>query len=111
MHIYFKQGYGNVEAKSGVHLGTYKVYVNFFNIADVTQLDDVFFKNLKPKAIKKGNVLYAPPDFLRMSMYLELSRPKGDTTRWEKVLPRLQLLNKYYPMKSKQCKQIKENLN
>ena len=109
--IYFKQGYGNVEAKSGVHLGTYKVYVNFFNIADVTQLDDIFFKNLKPKAIKKGNVLYAPPDFLRMSMYLELSRPKGDTTRWEKVLPRLQLLNKYYPMKSKQCKQIKENLN
>ena len=109
--IYFKQGYGNVEAKSGFHLGTYKVYVNFFNIADVTQLDDVFYTNLKKKAIKKGKLLYAPPDFLRMSMYLELSRPKGETSRWEKVLPRLQLLNRHYPMKTKRCKKSKEKLN
>ena len=36
-------------------------------------------------------------------MYLELSRPKGDTTRWEKILPRLKLLNKYYPLKSSKC--------
>ena len=47
--IYFKQGYGNVEAKSGVHVGTYKVYVNFFNIADITQLDKIYYDNLKNK--------------------------------------------------------------
>ena len=34
-----------------------------------------------------------------MNMYLELSRPLGDLTRWEKVFKRLTLLNKYYPMK------------
>jgi hypothetical protein len=32
-------------------------------------------------------------------MYLELSRPAGDVSRWEKVLKRLTLLNTYYPMK------------
>jgi hypothetical protein len=31
-------------------------------------------------------------------MYLELSRPAGDTARWEKVLKRLTLINKYHPI-------------
>jgi hypothetical protein len=33
-------------------------------------------------------------------MYLELSRPEGDISRWEKILKRLTLLNKNYPLKS-----------
>jgi hypothetical protein len=37
-------------------------------------------------------------------MYLELSRPNGEIDRWEKVLKRLILLNKYYPLKIKKCK-------
>ena len=36
-------------------------------------------------------------------MYLELSRPKGDPSRWEKVLKRISLLNKNYPLKGKHC--------
>ena len=39
-----------------------------------------------------------------MSMYLELSRPDGNITRWEKVLKRLSLLNKNYPLKDSVCK-------
>jgi hypothetical protein len=31
-------------------------------------------------------------------MYLELSRPKGDVSRWKKVYDRLQLLNKHHPL-------------
>ncbi len=38
-----------------------------------------------------------------MNMYLELSRPAGDISRWEKVLKRLILLNKNYPLKGKHC--------
>ena len=49
---------------------------------------------LKNDAIIKNKIYYAPPNFLRMSMYLELSRPDGDVSRWEKVLKRLILLNK-----------------
>jgi hypothetical protein len=101
--IYYKNGFKNVEAKSGIHEGTYKVYVNFFNIADITQLDLAFFTNIQKKSLIKKKILYAPPNFLRMSLYLELSRPKGDTSRWEKLLPRLNLLNRYYPVKAKSC--------
>jgi hypothetical protein len=36
-------------------------------------------------------------------MYLELSRPAGDVSRWEKVLKRLILLNKNYPLVGNNC--------
>ena len=101
--IYFKQGFSDVEAKAGVHYGTYKVFVNFFQIADITQLDSKLFSSLKRNAVIKDGIHYSPPNFLRMAMYLELSRPGGDITRWEKVLKRLNLLNKNYPLKAEKC--------
>jgi hypothetical protein len=48
-------------------------------------------------------ILYAPPNLLRMGMYLELSRPEGDVSRWEKVSKRLALLNKHHPLKAEGC--------
>jgi hypothetical protein len=96
--LYYKEGYENVEAKSGLHEGTYKVYVNFLQIADITQMESTLFKTLKQTRITIGEIHYAPPNFLRMSIYLELSRPDGDVSRWEKVYNRLQLLNKYRPL-------------
>nr|UZT28828.1 putative polyA polymerase catalytic subunit [Nucleocytoviricota sp.]UZT29156.1 putative polyA polymerase catalytic subunit [Nucleocytoviricota sp.] len=105
--IYFKEKYEEVEAKAGVHPGTFKVFVNFKAIADVTQLDNNIFKILKSDAIIKDKIYYAPPDFLRMSMYLELSRPDGDVSRWEKVLKRLLLLNKNFPLKGTECNSYK----
>jgi hypothetical protein len=101
--IYFRQGFSSVEAKAGVHYGTYKVFVNFFQIADITQIDSKLFSSLKKNAVSKEGILYCPPNFLRMAMYLELSRPSGDITRWEKVLKRLNLLNKNYPLKATNC--------
>lgn len=101
--IYYKQGFSDVEAKAGVHYGTYKVFVNFFQIADITQLDSKLFSSLKKNAVIKEGIHYSPPNFLRMAMYLELSRPGGDITRWEKVLKRLNLLNKNYPLKAEKC--------
>lgn len=103
--LYFKQGF-EVEAKSGQHVGTYKVFVNFMPIADITFMDKKIFNDLLPKCIVKKDILYAPPNFLRMSMYVELSRPEGDVSRWEKVLKRLLLLNKYYPIAYKPCRHI-----
>ena len=57
------------------------------------------------------NILYAPPNLLRMSMYLELSRPAGDTSRWEKVFKRLKLLNKEYPLEKRQQPVLFKNNN
>ena len=101
---YYNAGYQEVEAKAGVHSGTYKVYVNFVPIADITYLTKEIYDNLIKKSLKVNGISYCPPDFLRMSMYLELSRPMGDVGRWEKVLKRLILLNKNYPLKGDNCK-------
>ena len=105
-NIYFKAGYDDVEAKSGVHHGTYKVYVNFIPVADITYTPKEIFNSLKKGALRVAGILYAPPNFLRMAMYLELSRPMGDTSRWEKVMKRLALLNKAYPFKYSKCDHI-----
>ena len=99
--IYYKEGYDQVEAKSGVHEGTYKVYVNFIPMADVTTMHKDLFDSLYKESISVAKIKYVPANFLRMGLYLELSRPAGDISRWEKVLKRLNLLNKYHPMKIK----------
>jgi hypothetical protein len=104
--IYASKGYSDVEAKSGVHHGTYKVFVNFIPVADITYIPKELFKALQRNAIKVDGILYAPPDYLRMAMFLELSRPKGDVSRWEKVLKRLTLLNKNYKMRNPRCDDI-----
>jgi hypothetical protein len=105
--IYFKAGYTDVMATSGVHTGTYKVFVNFIPIADITYLDKDIFTNLLKKSIKVNGIAYCPPNFLRMSMFLELSRPMGDVGRWEKILKRLILLNTHHPLSGDNCSQAK----
>lgn len=97
-NIYADAGYKDVEAKAGVHHGTFKVYVNFIPIADITALHESIFDELYKESIKVAGIKYASPNFLRMNMYLEMSRPQGDVSRWEKVFKRLVLLNKHYPI-------------
>lgn len=104
--IYFKKGFIDVEAKSGQHHGTYKVYVNYMAVADITHLPKQIYLAIKSDTISVGGIMYAPPNFLRMSMYLELSRPAGDISRWEKVLKRLALLNKNFPITDINCNDV-----
>ena len=104
--IYADDGFLEVEAKAGVHHGTYKVYVNFIAIADITLLHPTLFNSIEKDSIKVNGIMYCPPNFLRMNMFIELSRPNGDVSRWEKVLKRLILLNKHYPLKVEKCQQV-----
>ena len=101
-------GFGSVEVKPGVHLGTFKVFSEYIGVADISHLDKPIFDKLWKNSIEKENIHYVPPNFLRMSMYLELSRPKGDVSRWKKVFTRLNLLNKYY---SVECPSEDEKLS
>ena len=102
-NMYYDKGFKEVEAKAGMHSGTFKVYVNFLPIADITYLVPEIYNNLSKESIQVKGIYYSPPTFLRMAMYLELSRPAGDVSRWEKVMKRLVLLNKHYPLRGKNC--------
>jgi hypothetical protein len=92
-------GIKNIEVKPGVHLGTFKVFADFEGVADITYLEPEIFDRLWDENVVVDGIHYVSPDFLRMSMYLELSRPRGDVSRWKKVYERLLLLNKHYPIK------------
>ena len=100
---YFKEGFDEVEAKPGMHAGTYKVFVNFIPVADITYLHKEIYNAIKKDSIRVAGIYYTAPNYLRMSMFLELSRPAGDVSRWEKILKRLTLLNKHYPLKAEKC--------
>ena len=93
----------NVEVISAMFPGTYKIFVNFIPIVDITSLDSEVCYNIHKKSIKMNNILYAPPNYLRISMYQELSRPLGDTSRWEKIYNRLSLLNQTHPLFVQNC--------
>jgi hypothetical protein len=69
-------------------------------------MPEELFKMIKKDALRINGILYAPPNFLKMGMYLELSRPIGDNSRFEKVFKRLALLNKTYPLTSLDCHSV-----
>ena len=101
--IYAKKGFNNIEAKAGQHYGTYKVFVDFIPVADVTMIPNKLYNTLLEHVIIKNGMNYAPVNYLRMGMYLELSRPEGDVGRWEKVMKRLLVLNKNFPLNNRKC--------
>ena len=98
-----EEGFTDVEAKFGIHEGTYKVFVNFRAAADITFMPADLYGRLATDAVLIDGIRYASPDYLRMNMYLELSRPAGDVSRWEKVYKRLLLLNEVHPPRAGRC--------
>ena len=95
----FAAGIPDIQVKPGVHLGTFKVFADYTGVADVSEMTPQLFDRLWAEGYKKEGIHYVTPNFLRMSTYLELSRPEGDVSRWNKVYTRMMLLNDKYPLK------------
>lgn len=91
----------DVQVKPGVHLGTFKVFADYVGVADVSAMTPDLFDRLWAEGYEKNGIHYVTPNFLRMSTYLELSRPEGDVSRWNKVYKRMMLLNDEYPLTCK----------
>ena len=96
-------GFANVYHKIGIHEGTSKILVNFVAVADITRISEALYTILQKRAFIREGMYYTDPDILRMMMYLEISRPRGMVSRWEKVYERLQLINSSFPPKAKRA--------
>ena len=92
-----KSGFKEIYHKVGIHEGTKKILVNFTPIADVTYISKPIYDIFLKRSIVRDGVHHTDPEILRMMMYLELSRPKGQVDRWEKVYERLKLINMTFP--------------
>ena len=91
-------GFTDIEVKSSVvHDGVYKLYIKKIPVADANQLQDDLFNIMYEDSVHYDGISYVSPDYLRLNIYKELSAPKGDTSRWEKIYERFLLLNKYHP--------------
>ena len=105
--VFFENGFKDVETRAGVHYMTYKIFVNSITVADLTILDKSIFDNLQREAIVINRIHYCPVNFLRRNIYKELSQPKGDIQRWEKIYKRLNKINQSFPVDvSIDCKSI-----
>lgn len=98
-----RDGFADVAARLGIHAGTTKIFVDYNAVADVSFLPEWFFAILKKRAIQDDGIYYADANFLRMNMYLELSRPQGEVERWEKIYKRLLLLNLVKKPSTERC--------
>jgi len=86
-----------VEVKPAIFDGTYKIFVNFVPLVDISHLEEPLYKVLWKSSRKIEGIHYVPYSYLKMSLYLELSRPLGDVSRWTKIYKRLQLLEEEHP--------------
>jgi hypothetical protein len=91
-------GYSEISKRIGIHDGTIKLYVNYSAIADISQMIPEFYDIIHKKSRVVDGIHYADPLFLRMLMFLELSRPRGQVERWDKVFDRLKLLDTAHPI-------------
>ena len=103
-------GFKDVLHRVGMHEGTKKILVNYVPVADITESDKDTYNIILESSKNIGGVHYTNENVLRMMMYLELSRPRGEVVRWKKVYERLELINKYFPIKSCVKKHIKKDI-
>jgi hypothetical protein len=101
-----KAGFTEISVREGMHEGTIKVYVDFIPVADMTAIDPKLYRILSKREYRLDGISYLDANTLRMLMYLELSRPRGEVGRWEKVFERLSLFNEFVP--SSPCRITRE---
>lgn len=116
------KGYKYIQLKTALHEDTFKVYADFEQILDITQVDKIFFDNLSklsskerrtdiykyfPK--KEKGITISPVLLLKRNLYFELARPYASIHRWYKLYPRLMKLNNN-PIFEKKTIEIKHDL-
>jgi hypothetical protein len=89
----YKAGYKYVEARAGIHKGTYKVMANFWPAADISYLPPKEYAKVATKTV--NGIKIVEPFKLFESMYKEFSEPYSNPSRWPKVAEREKLLAKW----------------
>jgi len=88
-------GFVDIYVREGMHEGTFKIYVDYVPVADMTAIDPSLYRILSRREYRMNGISYLDANTLRMMMYLELSRPAGEVSRWGKVYERLVLFNEF----------------
>ena len=97
---YFKsKNFKHIQGSSGVHDGTYKIFVNFINYCDITYLPKNIYDNCK--FIESAErIRFTHPNFMLIDIYRVFTDPMTSYWRLDKTFKRYLKLYKYYPITS-----------
>ena len=90
--IFSKANYRYIEIKYAMHDGTYKLYVDFQAVCDLTKVSKEDHKIILSTSELIDNIYVVSTKFLKSSAYLELAIPKSSLFRWNKTFERIKLL-------------------
>lgn len=119
--LFYKKKYEYIEVRHAMHENTYRVYVNFIQVLDLTLMPkETFDKLFKLTLLERKTSIYkhykdldkyiVPAILLKRNLHYELARPNDSYYRWEKIYSRLKVFNKLLK-RHKYTKKIKINTN
>lgn len=93
-----KKGFKFIKVRKAMHESTFKVFVDFIAVLDITQISDEGYqtfldlsKNERKTSIYKyykEDYLLAPFSFMMSNLHYELARPLSSYYRWDKIYRR-----------------------
>ena len=95
-NILYDKGYTQVEGREAVHKGTYSIFVNFNNSADISYVPRNVYNRMPFLTIDKVTIIH--PHFVLLDMMRMFSDPILSAFRWEKSMARIISLQKHYPL-------------
>jgi len=100
---FHEKGFKYIEGKDAQHKETYKLYVNFHNVCDISYSPrNVFYK---VPFVEINGVQFCSAGFMMIDLFKIISDPYFSLFRWKKVFPRIYLLQKNFPF-NKASRQI-----
>ena len=94
------KGYEILMVKEAMHKGTYSISWEFNSVADITQVDEEFYKLVSKSKQLVKDVYVIDANLLKANAYIELASPDSSMFRWAKVMPRLKKLETHTPITS-----------
>jgi len=96
----YKLGFKNIEAKEGIHNGTFKIFINFINYCDISYIPEYINYNIPTINVSQGgNIICVHLHFMLCDTYRILTDPMTSYWRLDKAIYRFNKLLKYYPIK------------
>ena len=103
-----KAGFEDVFHRVGMHEGTKKILVNYIAVADISEMEYDIYQIVFKRSVPVKGIHYTDDEILRMMMYLEMSHPKGEVSRWPKVYERVLLMNEAFPFEHCEDEDLEE---
>lgn len=99
VRMYRKKKHQSVSFTEALHPGTFKVYADGIQIADITRCDERTYKRLRPERSSKDHkVKIVAPQYIRMTLHKLISQP-NDAHRWVNVADRIHRFYKTFPLR------------